>query len=99
MKQKEAFASQKESERRAIAEKNQHEREKRVNTIHAIKSQKTDIAAQEAARMKEERQQHEEMIRMQKNAEQAKAQSMKQMIRIQKEEQVKLRLQEKDLKR
>ena len=60
-----------------IAEKNQHEREKRQNAIASVKNQKSDIAAQEAARLKEERVQHEEMIRMQKNAEQAKAQTMK----------------------
>jgi hypothetical protein len=53
----------------------------------------------EAARLKEERAQHEEMIRLQKNAEVAKAQMLKQMVRNQKEEQVALREQEKVLKR
>jgi hypothetical protein len=42
-----------------------------------LKQLKFSSAAQEAQRLKEERQQHEEMIRMQKNAEVAKAQTMK----------------------
>ena len=55
--------------------------------------------AQEAERLKQERQQHEEMISMQKKAEELKAQSMKQMIRSQKEEQKELRNHEAALKR
>jgi len=55
-KQKEALASQREQERRSVADKNLHEREKRTNAIHAVRSQKTDVAAQEAMRLKEERQ-------------------------------------------
>ena len=57
------------------------------------------INATEAQRLKEERAQHEEMIRLQKNAEVAKAQTMKQMVRNQKDEQVAMRKQEKELKR
>jgi hypothetical protein len=64
-----------------------------------LKQLKFSSAAQEAQRLKEERQQHEEMIRMQKNAEVAKAQTMKQMIQAQKQEQVEVRHQEKELKR
>ena len=42
-------------------------------------------------RLKQESAQHEEMIRLQKNAEAQKHHAMKQMIRSQKEEQVAMR--------
>ena len=42
--------------------------------------------AREAERLKRERQQHNEMIEMQKKSDELKAQTMKHMIRGQKEE-------------
>ena len=53
----------------------------------------------EANRLKQERQQHQEMIEMQKKSDELKAQTMKHMIRGQKEEQKELRAQEQALKR
>ena len=69
---------------------------------HAIENTKNNNAnknAQEADRLKQERMQHEEMIGMQKKADELKAQSMKQMIRSQKDEQKDLRAHEAALKR
>lgn len=55
--------------------------------------------AREAERLKQERAQHQEMIDMQKKSDELKAQTMKHMIRGQKEEQKELRNQELALKR
>jgi hypothetical protein len=56
-------------------------------------------AHNEAFRLKQEKQQHEEMVAMQKRTEELKNKSMKQMIRSQKAEGVNLREQEKMMKR
>lgn len=66
--------------------RNLQEKEGRVNARDQAKQQLEASNAMEAQRLKEERLQHEEMIRMQKSAEIAKAQSMKQMVRNQKDE-------------
>ena len=53
----------------------------------------------EAFRLKQEREQHLEMIEMQKKSDELKAQTMKHMIKGQKEEQKELRAQELALKK
>ena len=68
---------QREQEVAEAYERNQQEKAQREVARSELKQLKFSSAAQEAQRLKEERQQHEEMIRMQKNAEVAKAQTMK----------------------
>ena len=50
-------------------------------------------------RLKAEREQHEEMIRVQKRSDELKAQTMKHLIKGQKEEQKEMRAQEQAFKR
>lgn len=50
-------------------------------------------------RLKAERDQHEEMIRVQKRSDELKAQTMKHLIKGQKEEQKEMRAQEQAFKR
>ena len=64
---------------------------KAQQAIESTKNQNATKNAQEAERLKQERMQHEEMIAMQKKADELKAMSMKQMIRSQKDEQKALR--------
>ena len=74
-------AAQREQEVLMLNEKNN---QARLNAKQAIEQNKNANAtknAQEADRLKQERMQHEEMIGMQKKADELKAQSMKQMIR------------------
>ena len=74
-------AAQREQEGLMLNEKNN---QARLNAKQAIEQNKNANAtknAQEADRLKQERMQHEEMIGMQKKADELKAQSMKQMIR------------------
>lgn len=72
---------------------------KAQQAIESTKNQNATKNAQEAERLKQERMQHEEMIAMQKKADELKAMSMKQMIRSQKDEQKALREHEAALKR
>lgn len=65
----------------------------RTTTVNHIKN------AEEAERLKQEKMQHEEMILMQKKAEELKAQSRRYEINRAKEEQRELRNQELALKR
>jgi hypothetical protein len=74
----------------------------RNNQKEAIRNQQMTQAEKnyrEAERLKAERAQHEEMIAIQKRTEELKAQSMKQMVRNQKDEAIEMRMAEQQQKR
>ena len=96
---KEQLRQQRESEVAKALERNLQDKAQRENARSEVKQLKFASNAQEAQRLKEERLQHEEMIRLQRNAEVAKAQTMKQLVQAQKQEQLEVRRQEKELKR
>lgn len=81
------------------AEKLARERDNQRAAIRFNKDDQRNRNAGEADRLKQERMQHQEMIEMQKKSDELKAQTMKHMIRGQKEEQKELRAQEQALKR
>lgn len=90
---------QRDAEERERAEMNA---QKRMNQQKAVEVNQTNHKIhnlREAERLKMERVQHQEMIDMQKKSDELKAQTMKHMIRGQKEEQKELRAQEQALKR
>ena len=74
-------AAQREQEVHMLNEKNNQARMNAKQAIEQNKNANANKNAQEADRLKQERMQHEEMIGMQKKADELKAQSMKQMIR------------------
>ena len=78
---KQQLQMQREQEERELALRNQ---QLRLNQKEAIRNQQMTQAEKnyrEAERLKAERAQHEEMIRIQKKTEELKAQGMKQMVR------------------
>lgn len=96
---KQSMAQQKAHDDQVKAEKLARERDNQRAAIRFNKDDQRNRNAGEADRLKQERMQHQEMIEMQKKSDELKAQTMKHMIRGQKEEQKELRAQEQALKR
>jgi hypothetical protein len=89
--EKDALRQQREAEERELAERNAALRDNQRAAVRFNKDSQAERNAREAERLKQERQQHLEMIEMQKKSDELKAQTMKHMIRGQKEEQKELR--------
>ena len=85
------FQAQKEAEDRERAERNALNRDQQKQAVRFNKETHVNRNLTEAERLKQERQQHSEKIEMQKKSDELKAQTMKHMIRGQKEEQKELR--------
>ena len=96
---KEQMRMQREQEERQRQEQNLNSR---ANQRDAIKYNKQSVhakAAAEAERLKQERIQHQQMIDQQRDNDAMRAQTMKQMIRREKDEQKEMRAHEQALKR
>ena len=97
--EKDQLRMQREAEARDMADRNAMNRDNQRAAVRYNKDSQVERNAREAERLKQERMQHQEMIDMQKKSDELKAQTMKHMIRGQKEEQKELRSQENALKR
>ena len=97
--EKTSLQEQRAEEERQRAAKLAQDRANQQANIRFNRDDQAQRNTNEANRLKQERQQHQEMIEMQKKSDELKAQTMKHMIRGQKEEQKELRAQEQALKR
>ena len=97
--EKNSLQEQRAEEERQRAAKLAQDRANQQANIRFNRDDQAQRNTNEANRLKQERQQHQEMIEMQKKSDELKAQTMKHMIRGQKEEQKELRAQEQALKR
>lgn len=84
--EKEMIRQQKLHEERELQARNAAIKKNQKQAIEQNKMSQAMRNAHEAERLKRERQQHNEMIEMQKKSDELKAQTMKHMIRGQKEE-------------